>query len=364
MHELRYDRSHAIEYNRNGTIMTQNDYQQRFKTQKRMGNHSKEIETKNIKNYGETKEMKQEIVEERQVNILDAINRITNHIALSERQEQENRKATAKARENGIKANGTINVEMRTLIDEMTKQKYTVKEAQSSEMVDDFLDRTTFYPEMTSNIKVPYFDADSCYWLDTGKGITATTETITSKYLTTHRLTSKVVFSNQVLRQNKTFINEVNAILVKAIYNKLVESILSDSAETEDQPKGIFNGISASTISTIADLATLQYNGDKNKTKNVWLISPKAKQEIMKLNPSLFNDGKFMDSEYICENRMQDGLIAYLPLDLLVVAQFGVVEITADNVTDAINSNTKVYIDTYFDFDYLDNDKVQLGTFE
>ena len=156
----------------------------------------------------------------------------------------------------------------------------------------------------------------------------------------------------------------MNAILIKAIYNKLVESILCDSAETEDQPKGIFNGLSATTISALADLATLQYGGDKEKTQNVWLISPKAKAEILKLNPTIFNDGKFLGGDYILENRMQDGYIAYLPLDLLVVAQFGIVEICTDNVTDAINANTKVYIDTYFDFDFLDNTKIQLGVFE
>ena len=55
----------------------------------------------------------------------------------------------------------------------------------------------------------------------------------------------------------------------------------------------------------------MQYDGDKQKTKNVWLISPKAKAEILKLNPLMFNDGKFLGNDYITENRMQDGLIAY-----------------------------------------------------
>jgi len=144
----------------------------------------------------------------------------------------------------------------------------------------------------------------------------------------------------------------------------LVESILSDSAETSDQPKGIFNGISATTISTLADLATMQYDGDKLKTKNVWIISPKAKAEILKLNPILFNDGKFLGSDFILENRVQDGYIAYLPLDLVVVAQFGAVQITVDNVTDVVNGNVKTYIETYFDFDFLDDSKIQLGKFE
>ena len=139
---------------------------------------------------------------------------------------------------------------------------------------------------------------------------------------------------------------------------------MSDSAETSDQPKGIFNGLSASTLSAITDLATLQYDGDKLKTDNVWIISPKAKSEILKLNPLMFNDGKFLGNDYILENRMQDGYIVYLPLNLVTVAQFGAVSITLDNVTDVVNGNVKTYIDTYFDFDFLDNTKIQLGVFE
>ena len=235
---------------------------------------------------------------------------------------------------------------------------------QSSEYDDDFLSKITFYPSLKANLKAPYYDENSCDWKEVGYGITANTDTITSKYLTPHRLTTQVDFSVDILRQNKDFYNEVNDILIKAIYNKLVETILSDGAETSDKPKGIFNGVSCTTISSLADLATMQYDGDKLKTQNVWIISPKAKAEILKLNPIIFNDNKFLGNDYILENRMQDGLIAYLPLNLITVAQFGAVEVTVDNITDVVNGNVKTYIDTYFDFDFLDENKIQLGKFE
>lgn len=364
MHELRYDRSHAIEYNRNGTMMTQNDYQRRFKTQNRMGNYQREIETKNIKNYGETrKEMKQENTKER-LNLLDVINRISNKISLTETQTEVNQRAIDKAKDDGISAVGQFNFELRAMVDDLgLNQKRIVASTQSSEIDDDFINRITFYPNLNANLKAPYFDENTCEWKAVGYGITANTDTVTSKYLTPHRLTTQTDFSVSILHQSGKFYNEVNAILIKAIFNKLVETILSDGAETDDKPKGIFNGISATEISTIADLATLQYNGDKQKTNNVWLISPKAKAEILKLNPTLFNDNKFLGSDYILENRMQDGLIAYLPLNLVTVAQFGAVELTIDNVTDVVNGNVKTYIDTYFDFDFLDAEKIQLGQF-
>ena len=353
-----------MEYSRNGTIGIGNEYQRRFNTKIATNyattktNYSSKLKEEN------RNEMKVENTQER-FNLLDAINRISNRIALSETQEMENRKAIEKAKDDGLMAVGQFNFEMRSMIDDLgTKSGRTIAHTQSAEYDDDFINRITFYPSLIANLKAPYFDENTCDWKDVGYGITANTDTLSSKYLTPHRLTTQVDFSVDILRQSGKFHNEVNAILIKAIYNKLVESILSDSAETSDQPKGIFNGVSSSTISTLSDLATLQYDGDKQKTQNVWIISPKAKAEILKLNPILFNDGKFLGSDFILENRVQDGYIAYLPLDLVVVAQFGAVQITVDNVTDVVNGNVKTYIETYFDFDFLDDSKIQLGKFE
>lgn len=354
-----------MEYGRGGTIGIGNEPpQRRFQASKATNyafnnkpNYNKITEEKR-------KEMKVENTKER-FNLLDAINRISNRIALSETQETENRKAIEKAKEDGITAVGMFNFELRAMIDDLgTKSGRTIAHTQSSEYDDDFLSKITFYPSLKANLKAPYFDENSCDWKEVGYGITANTDTVSSKYLTPHRLTTQVDFSVDILRQSGNFYNEVNAILITALFNKLVESILSDGAETSDQPKGIFNGVSATTISTLADLATMQYDGDKQKTKNVWLISPKAKAEILKLNPLMFNDGKFLGSPYISENRMQDGLIAYLPLGLVVVAQFGCVQCTCDSVTNVINGIVKVYLDSFFDFDFLDDSKIQLGIFE
>ena len=353
-----------MEYGRGGTIGIGNEPpQRRFNTNKAT-NYAFNIKPNYTKIKEENRnEMKVENVKER-LNLLDAINRISNRIALSETQEMENRKAIEKAKEDGITAVGMFNFELRAMIDDLgTKSGRTIAHTQSSEYDDDFLSKITFYPSLKANLKAPYYDENSCEWKEVGYGITANTDTISSKYLTPHRLTTQVDFSVDILRQSKDFYNEVNTILIKALFNKLVESILSDGAETNDKPKGIFNGVSCTTISTLEDLATLQYEGDKLKTKNVWLISPKAKAEIQKLNPTIFNDGKFLGSDFILENRMQDGLISYLPLNLITVAQFGCLQCTCDSVTNVINGIVKVYLDSYFDFDFLDDSKIQLGTF-
>ena len=355
-----------MEYGRGGTIGIGNEPpQRRFNTNYKANNYATSKPNFKTKITEENRNEMSKVETNERLNLMDVINRISNRIALSDSQEEINERAKQKAKENGITAVGQFNFEMRAMIDDLgTKSGRTIAHTQSSEYDDDFIDKITFYPNLKANIKAPYFDENTCDWKEVGYGITANTDTVSSKYLTPHRLTTQVDFSVEILRQNKDFYNEVNDILIKAIFNKLVETILSDSADTSDKPKGIFNGVSCTTISTIGDLATLQYKGDKQKTQNAWIISPKAKAEILKLNPTIFNDGKFLGTDYILENRMQDGLIAYLPLNLITVAQFGAVEVTVDNITDVVNGNVKTYIDTYFDFDFLDENKIQLGTFE
>ncbi len=354
-----------MEYRKGGTIGIGNEPpQRRFNTNYKANNYATSKPNFKTKIIEENRNEMSKVETNERLNLMDVINRISNRIALSDSQEEINERAKQKAKENGITAVGQFNFEMRAMIDDLgTKSGRTIAHTQSSEYDDDFIDKITFYPNLKANIKAPYFDENTCDWKEVGYGITANTDTVSSKYLTPHRLTTQVDFSVEILRQNKDFYNEVNDILIKAIFNKLVETILSDSAETSDKPKGIFNGVSCTTISTIGDLATLQYKGDKQKTQNAWIISPKAKAEILKLNPLIFNDGKFLGTDYICENRLQDGLIAYLPLNLITVAQFGAVEVTVDNITDVVNGNVKTYIDTYFDFDFLDDSKIQLGTF-
>ena len=239
-------------------------------------------------------------------------------------------------------------------------------ETKSDETTDTFLQKITFYSNMKNSFKAPYYDENSCEWHQVGSGITANTDTITSKQLEPHRLCTTIELSKNILNQTTDFDAEVQDIVIRAIYNKLVGTMLSDDAETDDKPKGVFNGISATTLtmgsdSLISDLTDLQYSGDTSKMQCVWIISPKARQAILKANPLAFSNGKFLDSEYIFEPRMEDGLIAYLPLDLFVCAQWALMTITTDAITKAVEGKTIINIEAYFDFDFMDSEKIQLA---
>ena len=125
-----------IEYSRNGTITT-NDFQRRLNKP----NYKTKIQEEN------RKEMNTENTNER-LNILDVINRISNKIDLSETQQNENRKAIEKAKDDGITAVGHFNCEMRTLLNGNGITSTQRAETKSSEMDDNLLSMVTFYPNL------------------------------------------------------------------------------------------------------------------------------------------------------------------------------------------------------------------------
>ena len=125
----------------------------------------------------------------------------------------------------GITAVGHFNCEMRTLLNGSGITSTQRAETKSSEMDDNLLSMVTFYPNLKANLKVPYFDENTCQWKEEGYSISENTDTLTSKYLTPHRLTTKIDFSVSILRQSGKFYEEVNDILIKAIYTSVRDKI-------------------------------------------------------------------------------------------------------------------------------------------
>ena len=279
-----------------------------------------------------------------------------------------------KARKYGINPTGAIVFENRSVITGSTPTSYG--ELKTSEKDLSIFDRINVYENPFVNVSVPYMTPNGIEWKRDG----AATENhqLNSKKLKPYRITTYCNVSNALLNAhqnqiktdgepigNEDFKNQIINGLDNAVKQKITESIFSTFSGTTDQPQGILYDVSATTISSgLTDLIALQYDGDKEKTHNVWVISPKAKKELLTIDANIFNDGKLLGSDYIALNEMEDGFIAYLPLDLIVMALWTIASVDVDSVTEARNGITRVIINSFADFDYLDKSKIQLGKFE
>lgn len=252
-----------------------------------------------------------------------------------------------------INTQGAYNIEFRDLIRGVESQKSVAKVSDkygANDIADPFISRITTYENLVYDCACPYVTPDGIEWKENGFSAEGQQTAPTAEKLRPHRLTTQIGISREVLFSNTEIESQLTDAIVRAMYSKMVESMLSTFSGSTDQPQGIFNGVSANTISSVDNLIDLQARGDANKTQNVWLISPMAKKHLNKFDINLLRSVEMLNSEAVCDNRMESPYVAYMPLNLAVLGVFGPVSITVDNVTQLVNGRVIVTIDFYVDF--------------
>jgi len=263
-----------------------------------------------------------------------------------------------------IPSEGSYALEMRSLTKSSRVDNFTSK---TLNIDDSFLDRIFVLRNARGPLtNVPYISVENAQWKATGSAPDIN-GTLTTEKLSPKRLATFVDISREFINfDNADFSEKINTMIVRAVYDKLVETILSDDAATEDQPSGVFYSLTPTALTADEtlkqQLAAMQYAGDLTKKPCVWLLSPLAKKEVF-ANLDIQND-KILGSDYIIDNRMKDGFIAYLPLDLFFVAEYGLVDFTVDAVTRLFpDGMIRLTVNAYYDYDFVDKTKIQLAEF-
>lgn len=309
-------------------------------------------------------------METKTINLVDVINRITAKQNFNIEEKSINDKCSKQLKEKGISHNGQFNFELRDII--KVAGPYYVGHKKTETFVlkndaADLINRVNYFENNVNDLNVPYVSAANVAWGGEVEKVLDSNPQLESKKLKPHRLSTYVDYSKAFLNCTDDDVSiKVNESIVNAIYNKLFATIFSDETETYDHPKGLFDGVTQFAISNAEHLANMQYKIDKKHNGNVWIISPQCKHQLLKLNSNypLLQNNELLNSPAICTNLCDDGYICYLPLDLLVIAQWGVMSLNVDNVSHAWEGKVRVYIDAWFDFDLLGTDNIAVGYFE
>ena len=296
------------------------------------------------------------------MNILEILQNQLNKQTLSTKEAAEQNEL--RSRYPNVPAEGTYALEMRSLTKSSRVDNFTSK---TLDINDSFLDRIFVLRNAHGPlVNVPYISVENAQWKATGTA-PEINGTLTTQKLSPKRLATFVDISREFINfDNADFSEKINTMIVRAVYDKLVETILSDEAATEDQPSGVFYSLTPTALTADEtlkqQLAAMQYAGDLTKKPCVWLLSPLAKKEVF-ANLDIQND-KILGSDYIIDNRMKDGLIAYLPLDLFFVAEYGLVDLTVDAVTRLFPEGMiRLTVNAYYDYDFVDKTKIQIAEF-
>ena len=210
---------------------------------------------------------------------------------------------------------------------------------------------------LVGDIQYPVMSNGSCTW----EGETASAKdgspAFTNVKLSPKRLTAIVPISKQFLIQDS--IGAENAIreeIINAINAKLEATILGDGAGSATEPAGLLANVtnSVTNFNGLCDLeAELEVANVYGDLK--YIVAPKAKSALRNMAKSskstqlVFENGEIDGTPALCTSHVKETNFVYGDFSQFIIAQWGNLDITVDNVTLADKGQVRLVVNAYFD---------------
>ena len=223
---------------------------------------------------------------------------------------------------------------------------------------------------LVGDVQYPIMSNASCTW----EGETAKAKdgavTFTNVKLSPKRLTTIVPISKQFLLQDGVGAEAaIREEIVNAINAKLEATILGSEAGTGTMPGGIFAGEITTSITDFKGLCDLEAGlEDANVYGELkYIVSPKAKAALRNMAKStkstqlVFENGEIDGTPALCTSHVKDKKIAFGDFSQYIIAQWGNLDITVDNVTLAGEGQIRLVVNAYFDAKPLRNVAIKVA---
>lgn len=209
---------------------------------------------------------------------------------------------------------------------------------------------------LVGNVSIPVYSGSNVGWAGEIDAASNGGGSFSEVILEPKRITAYIDVSKQFLLQDSVSAEAlIRADIVRAISNKLEETILGNAAGNAKQPAGLFNGATAlkdTTYKTIVGL--MQTLEEKNVSGDIkYIVSPSAKATLKTATKDA-GSGAFI---------MQDGEIDGVPALTTsackgivlgnfadyVIGQWGAIDLTVDPYSQATNGKVRLVVNAYFD---------------
>ena len=224
---------------------------------------------------------------------------------------------------------------------------------------------------LVGDVQYPIMSNASCTW----EGETAKAKdgavTFTNVKLSPKRLTTIVPISKQFLLQDGVGAEAaIREEIVNAINAKLEATILGSELGTTTMPGGIFAGeLETTSITDFKGLCDLEAGlEDANVYGELkYIVSPKAKAALRNMAKStkstqlVFENGEIDGTPALCTSHVKDKKIAFGDFSQYIIAQWGNLDITVDNVTLAGEGQIRLVVNAYFDAKPLRYTAIKVG---
>ena len=227
-----------------------------------------------------------------------------------------------------------------------------------------------FMTGLVGDVQVPIMTAANVTW----EGETVSAKDGAGKFsnvkLSPKRLTAYIDISKQFLAQDGLGAEAlIRQDLINAINSKLEATILGAGAGSVTEPKGIFNGATADTITNFATLTALEA---KLEDANVYgetkyIMAPNVKATLRNLPKSA------KTTQLVMENNAVDGtpalvtsnvaknMLAYGDFSNIAIGSWGAIDLTVDPYTKAGDGQVRLVINAFFDAKVLRPEAIVFG---
>lgn len=216
-----------------------------------------------------------------------------------------------------------------------------------------------FLTGLVGDLQYPVMTAASCSWETETGDANDGSPTFTNIKLAPKRLAVVVPISKQFLIQDSVGAeNAIREEIINAINAKLEATILGSVAGSATQPAGLFadtsNQVNVTDFKSLVDMeAGMEEANVYGDLK--YILAPKAKSALRNMAKStkstqlVYEDGEVDGTTALCTSNVKNTNFVYGDFSQYVIAQWGNIDITVDNVTLAASGQIRLVVNCYFD---------------
>lgn len=326
-----------------------------------------DTELRNLQNELNKSNDKKEIkkMSKENFSLIRAIRCVANNQTLDERSQEVVNAGIAEFRKSGQSFGGQIVIP----VEERAAIQATVATAGAEAVAEDKLNilgpiyqnlvmakaGAQFMTGLVGNVSVPTYSGSTCGWKGEVEVAADGGGTFAEVELSPKRLTCYVDVSKQFLIQDSASAEMLlRNDIVRAISNKLEETILGAEVGSATKPEGLFNG---------ATKATLTYDGCvdmESKLDGVeafgnpsYIVSPTIKAALRKAKTDagsgqfVYEGGEINGIPCYCSSAAKGIVLG--DFSNYVVGQWGGIDLTVDPYSQAANGKIRIVVNAYFD---------------
>lgn len=227
-----------------------------------------------------------------------------------------------------------------------------------------------FLTGLVGDVQIPIMTASNVGWAGEVAAAADGAPSFSHKTLSPKRLTAYIDISKQLLNQDAIGIEQmIRQDIVNAINSKLEATILGAAAGSSTQPAGIFNGVTYTTVGDMEDIAGLEATVEAANVLGEckYILAPSAKAALRakakgeNVAESLYNNGEIDGTKALSTSHVAANKMVYGDFSNLAIGQWGPIDLTVDNYTQAVNGCVRLVINAYFDAAVLRSEAFAFG---